>query len=765
MAIETTTMGSAGHIIAAALETSGQYLQSQFLDVMESGLAQSFGTLLYLLAAISAIFIYVIGGKYKFGLWFFIGPPLFFQCVFVRMDSDGTAWQWGSTVHPQEKVYIAAAGVGSDTTADGHASAKEMKISWFFAQWNYFTSGVVQTTVDLLQGEEKYSQLHFMKQVGRYTDLFRADINDPALKKFVSLMTVGECADYYAQIAANFNFARNDTFDRRDIKAAMQSSAQKIVFNFNSNPDLVSWLQTAGIKDLAAKALPNKFNSDGTIKINQALTCFDTWKLSVAIAKNEAAGLIERLAAEGTENEEERAEAKKRLYAKFATQTNNQDGTVKLLDNYSDDEKAVLLMNEVAVRYIIRELRAINPEVAQLNYLPTRLTKTEAGREVDSDIAKSIRFITQYDQYQGKGDFLAAAQSLPYMQGFVLFFLAACYPFFAFALLIPGRHHAMLLWMGLWFWAKSWDIGFALVMIIDNILYSFMPHGPAISSEIADDPLTALKTAMEVDPTYSEATYYNLIAACTLAIPAIMGLFLKTGGKEIFGAVDQGIRDFSGAIGKSVSRFMQSVKSHELFRDVDRDINQNGFRSNLLNAIMQQDVVNELGSKALYQLAAQYGGQESKLNAAAQSALIKTAAKEITTVFAGMNKAEASRKKDIVSSLISLHINQAGVGESIRQENVDRAKRAVSLNYGSHDSIMAWPDEVSVYQKKATYPLAETLSNTIAGVASGVSRRLELENLMGEDGSYDPEEIIRYVLESDSRSIDSSSFTPGARRP
>ena len=188
---------------------------------------------------------------------------------------------------------------------------------------------------------------------------------------------------------------------------------------------------------------------------------------------------------------------------------------------------------------------------------------------------------------------------------------------------------------------------------------------------------------------------------------------------------------------------------------------------------MQQDVLDALGSKALYQLAAQYGGQTSRLNEATQSALLKAASSEIENVFKVMSYQDMDRKKGEevrdrkkreVSSLISLHINQAGAGESWRQENVDRAKRAVSLNYGSHDSIMPRPDLVDLYQQRATYNIAGTLSNTVVGLVSGVDRRMEQEALMDEDGNYDIDKLIEYSNESESRSIDGGSYTPGAAR-
>ena len=102
MAIEADkTMGSVGSLVGAAMETAGHYLQSQMLDLFNDGFGATYGALFYVIAAVVALFTVGIGGNYKFGLWFFIGPGLFFWSIGHRVPSAGANWKFGEQIYPQ----------------------------------------------------------------------------------------------------------------------------------------------------------------------------------------------------------------------------------------------------------------------------------------------------------------------------------------------------------------------------------------------------------------------------------------------------------------------------------------------------------------------------------------------------------------------------------------------------------------------------------------------------------------------------------------
>ena len=150
---------------------------------------------------------------------------------------------------------------------------------------------------------------------------------------------------------------------------------------------------------------------------------------------------------------------------------------------------------------------------------------------------------------------------------------------------IPGRAGAMFTWMGLWAWVKLWDLGFAVVMMLDDILYTMMPRAPNLSGNEIMDPGAAWQRVMSVDPNYAAATYYNIIATCLFAVPLATGVFVKRGGGELMNIVHSSWQAKANGLGASAGTFVRALQAQAL---------ANQFYSNLTDrsAIITQKVLN-----------------------------------------------------------------------------------------------------------------------------------------------------------------------------
>ena len=71
-----------------------------------------------------------------------------------------------------------------------------------------------------------------------------------------------------------------------------------------------------------------------------------------------------------------------------------------------------------------------------------------------------------------KSEGYSFAMIIPYLQGLLLYGLSIAFPFFALMLIVPGKAGAFITWMTLWAWVKSWDVGWALVAVIDDMLWN-----------------------------------------------------------------------------------------------------------------------------------------------------------------------------------------------------------------------------------------------------------------------------------------------------
>jgi len=117
---------------------------------------------------------------------------------------------------------------------------------------------------------------------------------------------------------------------------------------------------------------------------------------------------------------------------------------------------------------------------------------------------------------------------LPYWQGVLLYIIAVAYPFMALIVLLPGRAVSFLNVPLAWLWVKSWDVGFAIVMVFERVLWNILPS-LNVANDVATTPLQnvdmwrALSEAEKFDHTWNLHMYYICLAFATFSIPVITG--------------------------------------------------------------------------------------------------------------------------------------------------------------------------------------------------------------------------------------------------
>ncbi|MCC6220019.1 MAG: hypothetical protein IT291_02130, partial [Deltaproteobacteria bacterium] len=140
------------------------------------------------------------------------------------------------------------------------------------------------------------------------------------------------------------------------------------------------------------------------------------------------------------------------------------------------------------------------------------------------------------------------AMHLPYWQGVILYLLGVSYPFLCPLVLLPNRALVILSLPLTWLWVKSWDIGFALVMILDKILWNLLPKSDLPYNPISDDSYSAklpdmLEQALAVDPSYNLHVHYTFISMAMFAVPAITGYAILKGKSSVLASFTEGAAD------------------------------------------------------------------------------------------------------------------------------------------------------------------------------------------------------------------------------
>ncbi len=135
----------------------------------------------------------------------------------------------------------------------------------------------------------------------------------------------------------------------------------------------------------------------------------------------------------------------------------------------------------------------------------------------------------QHETQRLRGELFTWAVQLPYYQGIALFLISVAYPFVAIVVILPGKAMNFITMPMAYLWIKSWDIGFAGVIVLDKVMYNLLPskdlpealqQGPW--TELDKLPLV-LSEAYYYDSAGATHTYYAIIAMVWLAVPALTG--------------------------------------------------------------------------------------------------------------------------------------------------------------------------------------------------------------------------------------------------
>lgn len=63
---------------------------------------------------------------------------------------------------------------------------------------------------------------------------------------------------------------------------------------------------------------------------------------------------------------------------------------------------------------------------------------------------------------------------MPSLQGILVYFLLIAYPFVAMVTVLPGYWKAFMTWVSFFAWVKLWDVGFAVVMVLERSVWAMM---------------------------------------------------------------------------------------------------------------------------------------------------------------------------------------------------------------------------------------------------------------------------------------------------
>ena len=646
-------------LAAAALESQGYVMQSKILDALDTPAGLQLVALLYLIGIITAIITIAIGGNYKFGRYLLVGPPLFFVLTLTRSSTDGAEWKFAKRVYDQAKVKAVLEGLPQTTN---------VRVSTFFHGWNLLTSDITQTLIEFLNLTERGSDINFIGKVERYMNfLMRSGERDPNLAFFMDAILINKCVDYYT-MKRDIESPYLDQIQKDALRLRLAQRREDKVVDFTQG-DLQPYIRWA---------------QGYRVDLNGQYTCDEVWQKAIELMRSDASQLFRSLVTDGRVGELSAGQITQMLADKFRLETEHASGVIRIKPS---DANLALLLNEIVARRLFRHMMNRSAPLHAYGTNSFGSTYRNAGQQQVSETGQAIGELNSTEQWQFRGDLLSGALSLPYFQGMVLFMLGMAFPFFAIMLVIPGKHHGFLLWMGLWTWVKSWDFGYAVVMMIDNMLYAMFPRGQGITNQELAEPGRMMMALMQIDPTYSANTYYNIVATCLLAVPVVTAVFVKKGANELVDAVTNGMTRYTTNIAGSLANYQRSMMAQTKNAEAQRMI-FNRTQQGAWGVIMKDP---EIQNMVLAHAATTMGKDfANRLKGQLQTGEIPAGAASATVLSSWMEKYSEGREKALsmrMRAQLQMHAYNASISPEVRR----LASAAVRQKFNSHDFSRAYP--------------------------------------------------------------------------
>ena len=575
------SLPAVGTLLAAALESAGYQAQAAVLRDLKQ-LLDDLGALIYLGVIMSAVITAALLGQYRTTLWLLVGPPIFFFAIAPTSGTPGgVEWRFGVFDDNQRDVQRVLAGT-EGVRVDG-------PVSNLFHQYNALISDLYQELIRIITSNSIRPQMIFMARQRVMEDLMAITPDSPGISALAAF-TFAHC---HSEIAS----ARLIAIGNRDTRQAFKRDPQYAgaVANYCENWERPNksfppgpW-QSYVVQNFEMPPNSPYTRDEFLTRLrdpNVSVSCAQLWYWLVQGSIREVREYVRTSLNRNIDPNATRFDPGVRgdvltQVTAQLTQRQSADGVVRqprvtqdpcpsALNTASDASD----LERIFASYLIRKAMTEDPRGQLIDQIydgsgmrldqggyVDMLDPGNADRIGRRQRAHEMAVGQQYEAFY-------IAMTIPYIQGVILYALAATYPFFALMLILPGQAGAFFSWMSLWAWAKSWDVGWALVMMADDVLWELLPHSsyyelsvtttPAGTPGIQgngefDTPVTVLEGVFHGDHSYTLASYWVLLSLMMTGVPLLTAQAVMGTKKAMAGMLIDGLRGLGEKLGGSAA--------------------------------------------------------------------------------------------------------------------------------------------------------------------------------------------------------------------
>lgn len=525
--------GSSFTSIAAAFSTLGYYAQAGWLQqIFDYGMS-NWAILLYVIAAIAFIISMAMGQPPKAYMWLIIGPAVFYWLTENRTPVTGVAWRVGSGdngLRDMKEVWrLAETGLVNDwyilhhgfrvssehpPTFGGGGCYSAACVSDFFAFFDRLVSDTIQNLIEFVGVSRVHSNDGFLGTTKKETNIMNsiskgvqkwdltsslrweffqsitdAHLRNADVRQAFSTFMAGECGDAFVEsvdrrnmvaltnstkgqlATTNFLKTKDNTLIGVPFHGPMVvPKAYKLWDNLATKqiptPDAVKRLMNPDINNIVGKesrirgggdALIDTSDEEFATSLYQSINCRTYFVLVMQAMRWEAAHQAYHVMNSGpVELEDSRDFLAHMLYG---VDIKNPDNGEQI----GVDDAQGYIENLIFASLFKNELIIAPAQVVEKRFT--------SGQQTVQNVKDFQRVNNQRAKY---GELYTWALMVPYFQGQLLYFLAIAYPFACMMVVLPGMHKTIFTWMQHWVWVKMWDLGFAVVMVLERTIWSML---------------------------------------------------------------------------------------------------------------------------------------------------------------------------------------------------------------------------------------------------------------------------------------------------
>lgn len=557
---------SAGTVVVAAMESVGYHAQNQILTSLNTMMGD-LGAFIYLCVILSAVLTVALMGRYQAALWLLIGPPIF---IFVsgvelggqvnRINARGPDWQMGAFHGPE----------GVKEQVMGRQDAP-VDVSFVFHKYNELISEVYQLLINKITSADAKKSILFMARQRILEDIFSFDLTNPN-GKALGAYFFGHCSNYISYARALGKGKRDKNYRQT---GAYQSAKKEYCEGFN--------VKSINLGNESVTIAEYAKDLDPPYEMGQNVSCLQIWNWFRQSASKDFASQAERMMntvigveANTVEGAASANKAKNDVLTKITSEGQSEiDAEGKDPCPFPSNSAKSAVLNSDAFQVLanifsglmIRKNNTIDANASGFmsmlggdmsNISPgsdgssRRQVASLQGREsiLRSQNAQTMAVARQFEAFN-------LLMLVPYFQGMILYALSVTYPFFALTILVPGQAGSFFNWLALWAWAKSWDVGFAMIMVIDQLLWEILPKSTFFETSAIGEytPIDLLEMHYTGDYAYSVSMYWLIVSALIGAVPIITAEAILGSKKAFAGALMGGFSDIGSRMGKAAEDY------------------------------------------------------------------------------------------------------------------------------------------------------------------------------------------------------------------